>query len=158
MALPDDDEMAEIAAPITFLVLRANLARLRRAADQVEVSAATRGTLDALLAETEHATQELLMRQGLPAEGDIDEIFDEEFLEICKAMRVDLFAWVGQPQVLWRLGDPDGLLARWVEVLGHDDGLAREDLVTTASFAQRMAEMEGAINATFAVLIRNHVI
>ena len=158
MAMPNDDEMTEIAAPITFLVLRANLAQLRRAADHIAVSNATREGLDALLAETEGATRTLLMRTELPAEGDIDAIFDDEFLELAKVMRVDLFAWISQPEVAWRLGDADAILSRWVDVLGADDGGEQEPMRAAAPFAERVAEMESSIRATFAILVNNHVI
>ena len=158
MAMPDDNEMTEIAAPITFLVLRGNLAQLRRAADHVAVSNATRGGLDALLAETEGATRTLLLRTELPAEGDIDGVFDDEFLELCKTMRVDLFAWVNQPELAWRLGDADAILSRWVDVLASDDGLEHEPMRAAAPFAERVAEMESSIRATFAILVNNHVI
>ena len=158
MAMPNDDEMAEIAAPITFLVLRANLCQLRRAADHVAVSAATREALDSLLAETEAATRTLLMRTELPAEGDIDAIFDDEFLELAKAMRVDLFAWISQPEVAWRLGDPDAILSRWVDVLGADDGLDDGSAVKYSSFPERAAALESAIYEAFAVLRRNNIV
>ena len=158
MAMPNDDEMTEIAAPVTFLVLRANLCQLRRAADHIQISDATLEALEALLAETEAATRTLLLRTELPSEGDIDAVFDDEFLELAKAMRVDLFAWISQPEVAWRIGDPDAILSRWVDVLGADEGGEQEPMRAAAPLAERVAEMESSIRATFAILVKNHVI
>ncbi len=102
-------------APITFLVLRSQLAEMRDWARTHAMPPESVAMLDAILSETEETTMALLFAAELP-EGDIDGVFDDEMLEVCAAMGIDLPAWIGKPEVLLRLRDPDRIIAGWLEI------------------------------------------
>ena len=150
MTLPFDDKtLAAITAPVTFLSVRASLVSERRAAERLQVPDETLREVDQLLAETEEATCTLLLRRPLPEDGYLDPIFDDEFLELCRMMGVNVIAWVNQPQILVHLRDPDAILSRWVALPESDDfGTA----TTVSSWVDTVAEMEQTIEALFAIL------
>lgn len=160
--MPNEDAMAEIAVPIVFLSLRARLVQIRSAVDHVAISDETLDELDRLLAETEDATKSLLGGASLPDGDYIDEVFDDEFLELCKETRVNLLAWINQPKILLRLKDPDAILLRFASImeadLGTDPAGGQKPISTTGSFADMVSEMETAINKTFERLLKNQMI
>lgn len=149
--------MAEIAAPIMFLHHRLRLVNMWRAAQELPVSDEVRDKLDKMLADTEEATQTLLLRTPLPDGDFIDEVFDDEFLSLCLDMRVDLLSWLNQPQMLLRLEHPDAILLRYANIAAAS-GYEADAINSTAAFSEKVTEMENLINATFETLKRNRVI
>ena len=152
-----DEEMAEIAAPIMFLHHRLRLVTMWRAAQELSVSNEVRSQLDKMLADTEEATQTLLLRTPLPDDDFIDEVFDDEFLSLCLDMRVDLLSWLNQPEMLLRLEHPDAILLRYANIAAAS-GYEADAINSSASFAQEVFEMENKINATFEAMKRNNVL
>lgn len=150
--IQDNDEFAKNAAPIRFLAQRANLAQMRNAIDLVSVSDEARERLDRILEETEALTQMFLLRTPLPEGEWLDEVFDDEFLELCKTMRVNLLAWINQPQILLRLRDPDAILLRFDDVSARSREFAQDLMSSTASFSERVDEMVSQLTATFSML------
>ena len=156
--IQDNDEIAKIVAPIRFLTLRANLGQMRNAIDLVSVSDEVRERLDRILEETEALTQMFLLRTPLPEGEWLDEVFDDEFLELCTTMRVNLLAWLNQPQILLRLRDPDAILARSGDVSARSAEFALDLISSTASFSERVDEMICDLIATFDLLNRDDLI
>ena len=150
----DNDEFARNAAPIRFLAQRANLGLMRNAIDLVNVSDEARERLDRILAETEALTQMFLLRRPLPEGEWLDEVFDDEFLELCKTMRVNLLAWLNQPQILLRLRDPDAILARSEDISARSSEFALDLISSTASWSERVDEMVRDLTGTFDLLNR----
>lgn len=152
---PNSDEIDAIIAPLRFLTLRANLSLMREMAEEVDIPIETLEELDRLLEKTNSATETLLLRTPMPDDDWLDEIFDDEFLMLCKAMRVNLLAWINQPQILLRLRDPDSVLSRFAGILEDMDDLNWTSTSTTASFVERVDELVRAINVTYQRLLMN---
>ena len=153
--IQDNEELAKNAAPIRFLVQRANLGQMRNAIELVSVSDEVRERLDRILEETEALTQMFLLRTPLPEGGWLDDVFDDEFLELCQTMRVNLLAWLNQPQILLRLRDPDAILARSENVSARSAEFALDLISSTASFSERVDEMVCDLTGTFDLLTRS---
>lgn len=151
------DEIAEAAGPILFLAQRARLAVLRAAAEHIPISQETEADLDRLLAETESTTQALLMQSRTPDVEYFDDLFDDDFLDLCSTLRVNLVAWINQPQILLRFRDPDAILSRWMESRADNDAIGAEDN-TSPVFSQQVATVEAAIRAAFSALKENNSI
>ena len=150
------DEIAEAAGPILFLAQRARLAALRAAAEHIPISQETEADLDRLLAETEGTTQALLMQSRTPDVEYFDDLFDDDFLDLCSTLRVNLVAGINQPQIWLRFRDPDAILSRWMESRADNDAIAEDN--TTPVFSQQVATVEAAVRAAFSALKENNSI
>ena len=151
------DEIAEAAGPVLFLAQRARLAALRAAAEYIPISEETQTDLDRLLAETENTTRMLLMQSRPPDVEYFDDLFDDDFLELCNTLRVNLIAWINQPQILLRFRDPDATLSRWMESRSNNDLIDAGENVTPV-FSQQVATVEAAIRAAFTTFQVNNII
>ena len=144
----NEDDFAEVAGPILFLAQRARLAALRKAANVIPISRETEAELDQLLAQTESITQMLLMPSLADEVDYFDDLFDDELIALCAALRVNLVAWVNQPQVLMRFRNPDAVLSRWLEIWSEYDSVSAGQSFTPV-MSQQVATIESAIRTAF---------
>ncbi len=155
--MPDEEELAEMAAPVVFLFQRRDLAVMRTAADEVRAADELKEAIDDTLAATEEVTRDFLLRPWKFEMDYLDEVFTDEFLELCVEMRVDLISWLNQPEILMRLEHPDAILLRYADIaaaMEGDGGLKG----SSVAFSEKVTEMENALNATFETLKRNGAI
>lgn len=152
---PNEDDVIEAAGPILFLIQRARLAALRKAAETIPISQETEDELEKLLRETEPLTQTLLMPPNTNDVEYFDDLFDEELIALCVTLRVNLVAWVNQPQVLMRFRNPDALLTRWLEIQSALDIPTLGDAITPV-MSQQIATIEAAIRSAFEAHMKNN--
>jgi hypothetical protein len=144
----NEDDIIEAAGPILFLAQRARLAALRKAAETIPISQETEAELERLLGETESLTQMLLMPTNTDEVEYLDDLFDDELIDLCAALRVNLVAWVNQPQILIRFRDPDAVLSRWLESRSEYE-LKSDGEGVTPVMSKQVAVIESAIRSAF---------
>lgn len=150
----NEDDIAEVAGPVLFLAQRARLAALRKAAEIVPISSETEAELDQLLKETESITRMLVMPTSVDEVEYFDDLFDDDLISLCATLRVNLVAWVNQPQVLMRFRNPNALLTRWLEIWSECDTVGAGQSFTPV-FAQQVEAIESAIRIAFDTHMKN---
>ena len=153
----NEDDIIEAAGPILFLAQRARLAALRKAAETIPISQETEAELERLLGETEPLTQMLLMPRNTGEVEYFDDLFDDELIGLCAALRVNLVAWVNQPQVLIRFRDPDAVLSRWLESRSQYE-LKNDREGVTPVMSKQVAAIETAIRSAFDVYMTKNML
>ncbi len=153
----NEDDIIEAAGPVLFLAQRARLAALRKAAETIPISPETEAELDQLLRETEPLTEMLLMPRNAEEVEYFDDLFDDELIDLCAALRVNLVAWVNQPQILVRFRDPDAVLSRWLE-FRNDYELKGASEGPTPVISQQVATIESAIRSAFNAYMKNNML
>lgn len=153
----NEDDIIEAAGPVLFLAQRARLAALRKAAETIPISPETEAELDQLLRETEPLTEMLLMPRNTEEVEYFDDLFDDELIDLCAALRVNLVAWVNQPQILVRFRDPDAVLSRWLE-FRNDYELKSASEGPTPVISQQVATIESAIRSAFNAYMKNNML
>ena len=153
----NEDDIIEAAGPILFLAQRARLAALRKAAETIPISQETEAELERLLVETEPLTQVLLMPRNTEEVEYFDDLFDDELIDLCAALRVNLVAWVNQPEVLIRFRDPDAVLSRWLESRSQYE-LKNDREGVTPVMSKQVAAIETAIRCAFDAYITKNML
>ena len=153
----NEDDIIEAAGPILFLAQRARLAALRKAAETIPISQETEAELERLLGETEPLTQMLLMPRNTGEVEYFDDLFDDKLIDLCAALRVNLVAWVNQPQVLIRFRDPDAVLSRWLESRSQYE-LKNDREGVTPVMSKQVAAIETAIRSAFDVYMTKNML
>ena len=153
----DKEELAEIAASLYFLSHRETMARLLTAAVAAQLTGEIRDSLDRILTESEDVTRDLLLRPWKYEMDYLDEVFDDEFLDLCLIMRVDLMSWIRQPEMLMRLVHPDDILMRYANIATAAEA-DFSDMGSSATFSEKVAETEKAMNASFEILKRRGLV
>lgn len=153
----NEDDIIEAAGPILFLAQRARLAALRKAAETIPISQATEAELERLLVETEPLTEMLLMPPNTDGVEYLDDLFDDKLIDLCAALRVNLVAWVNQPQVLIRFRDPDAVLSRWLESRSEYE-LKNDREGVTPVMSKQVAAIETAIRLAFDAYITKNML
>jgi hypothetical protein len=86
-----------------------------------------------------------------------DDLFDDELIDLCAALRVNLVAWVNQPQVLIRFRDPDAVLSRWLESRSQYE-LKNDREGVTPVMSKQVAAIETAIRSAFDVYMTKNML
>ena len=155
--MADAELVSDVGVPVYFLHLRSQLVKLRELADVANSSDETKAVIDELLARTQPTTTFLLGETQIPDGQPLDAMFSDDFLRLCKLMRVDAgMSWLRQPSVTMRLANPEAILARWQQILDSDDSDFGE-LPESTSFDDYLSSVKESLESSYAILRRHNI-